>query len=96
MTVMDSKPNKQAEAFTALTAQDRARLERLATLAQLSPEQLWPDVWRYGFDDVEEGILADLEADEYFKHSAGIDNAEVMAEARQLIAIHGKRKRRIE
>ncbi|MES2162093.1 MAG: hypothetical protein V4476_13130 [Pseudomonadota bacterium] len=95
MAVVDSDPNKQSEAFAALTAEDRARLELLAALAQLSPEHLWQDVWLYGFDDVEEGILADLEADEYFKHNAGIDNAEVMAEARQLIAIHGKRKRRI-
>ncbi|WP_229213534.1 hypothetical protein [Duganella sp. BJB488] len=86
---MDSKPNKQSEAFAALTAEDRARLERLAVLAQLSPEDLWQDVWLYGFDDVEEGILADLEADEYFKHNAGIDNAEVMVAVRQLIAQAG-------
>jgi len=92
---MDAKQKKQTDALEALSAIDRARLERLATLAQVSAEHLWPDVWLYGFDDVEEGIQADLEADEYFKHNAGIDNADVMAEARKLIVTYGKRKRRI-
>ncbi len=95
MEIMDAKQKKQAEALEALSAIDRVRLERLATLAQVSAEHLWPDVWLYGFDDVEEGIQADLEADEYFKHNAGIDNAEVMAEARKLIVTYGKRKRQI-
>jgi len=90
---MDSSRNKQLEALTALSAGDRSRLERLAVMAKLSAEDLWPDVWLYGFDDVEEGIRADIEADEYFKSNVGIDNAEVMAEVRNLIAIHGKSKR---
>jgi len=92
---MNAKEKKQAEALAALSAADRARLERLAALADMSPENLWPEVWRYGFDDVEEGIAADLEADEYFKTNPGIDNAEVMAEVRALIASHGNRKRRV-
>lgn len=90
---MDSSRNKQLEALTALSAGDRSRLERLAVMAKLSAEDLWPDVWLYGFDDVEEGIRADIEADEYFKSNVGIDNAEVMGEVRNLIAIHGKSKR---
>lgn len=89
---MDSNRNKQIEALTALSAGDRSRLERLAVMAKLSAEDLWPDVWLYGFDDVEEGIRADIEADEYFKSNVGIDNVEVMAEVRNLIAIHGKPK----
>jgi hypothetical protein len=89
---MNSQQKKQAEALAALSADDRARLERLAGLAELTPEALWRDVWLYGFDDVEEGVQADIEADEYFKTNAGIDNAEVMARARHLIASHGKRK----
>lgn len=93
MAVMNSKQKKQAEALAALSAEDRARLERLAALANITPEQLWQDVWLYGFDDVEEGIQADIEADEYFKTNDGIDNAEVMAKARALIATYGKRKR---
>ena len=88
---MSSRKKKQAEALAALSAVDRARLERLAALAKLSAEDLWPDVWLYGFDDVEEGIQSDIEADEYFKSSSGIDNAEVMAQIKNLIAMHGTR-----
>jgi hypothetical protein len=88
---MNSREKKQAEALAALSAADRARLERLAMMAKLSADDLWTDVWRYGFDDVEEGIYADIEADEYFKSNAGIDNAEVMGQIKDLIAAHGKR-----
>jgi hypothetical protein len=87
---MDLKSTKQLAAFAALSDADRSRLERLAAMAKLSADDLWPDVWLYGFDDVEEGILADIEADEYFKSNAGIDNAEVMADIKKLIAVHGK------
>ena len=90
---MNSGKEKQLEALAALSDEDRARLERLAAMAKMTPHDLWRDVWRYGFDDVEEGIQTDIEADEYFKSNAGIDNAEVMAEVRNLIAIHGKPKR---
>jgi hypothetical protein len=89
---MNSRQKKMAEALAALSASERERLERLAALAQVTADELWPDVWRDGFDDVEEGIKADIEADEYFKANEGIDNAEVMAEARRVIAVHGKRK----
>ena len=95
MAVMNSRQKKQAEALTALSAADRARLERLAALAKVTVEYLWPDVWLYGFDDVEEGIQADLEAEEYFKTSPGIDNADVMAKARALVATYAKRKRQV-
>ena len=90
---MSSRENKQTEALAALSAADRARLERLAAMAKLSADDLWPDVRLYGFDDVEEGILADIEADEYFQSNAGIDNAEVIADVKKLIAIHGKPRR---
>ena len=90
---MDLNRTKQLEALASLSDADRRRLERLAAMAKLSADDLWPDVWRYGFDDVEEGIHADIEADEYFKSNAGIDNAEVMADIKKLIAIHGKPKR---
>jgi hypothetical protein len=89
---MSASLKKQAEALSALSGADRARLDRLAAIAKLSAEDLWQDVWRYGFEDVEEGIQTDIEADEYFKSNAGIDNTEVMAEVRNLIAIHGKSK----
>jgi len=87
---MDLKSTKQLAAFAALSDAERSRLEQLAAKAKLSADDLWPDVWLYGFDDVEKGILADIEADEYFKSNAGIDNAEVMADIKKLIAVHGK------
>ena len=93
---MDLKSTKQLAALAALSDADRTRLERLAVMAKLSADELWLDVWRYGFDDVEEGILADLEADEYFKSNAGIDNAEVMADIKKVIAIHGKPRRQAD
>jgi hypothetical protein len=84
---MNSRQNKQAQALAALSPEDRARLERLAAQTPLTPDELWPEVWQYGFDDVEESIQADLEADEYFKTNSGITNAEVMAEARRMVRL---------
>ena len=89
---MDLKSTKQLAAFAALSDADRSRLKRLAAMAKLSADDLWQDVWRYGFDDVEEGILADIEADEYFKSNAGIDNEEVVRQITDLIATRGNMK----
>lgn len=91
---MNSLLKKQTEALAALSADDRARLARLAVLANVSPEALWVEVWEYGFEDVEESIQADLRAEEYFKNNPGIDNTEVMVKARVLIAAYGKPKRK--
>lgn len=91
---MNSRQDKQAEALAALNAEDRARLYRLAASVQLAPDEIWPEVWQYGFDDVEDSILADREAEEYFKANPGIDNAEVMARASVLVAAYGKPKRK--
>ncbi|WP_082491747.1 hypothetical protein [Duganella sp. Leaf126] len=93
---MDTPHAKQAAALAALSDQDRARLQRLAALQGTDALQLWPDVWRYGFDDVEEGIRADIEADGYFMHHRGLDNAEVMSKASALVADHGKRQCQVE
>ena len=64
----------------------------LAALEDTTAEKLWPDVWRYGFDDVEEGIRADVEADAYFKDHQGIDNDDVMSKVLALVDSHGKRQ----
>ena len=66
---MDARQKKLADAFAALSDEERIRLERLAELAQSSPAELWPTVQRYGFDDVEDSILADIEAQA--DHQAG-------------------------
>ncbi|GJI87811.1 hypothetical protein [Duganella hordei] len=91
---MNSRQKKQAEALAALSTADRARLERLAELAEVTAEYLWPDVWLYGFDDVEEGIQADLEAEAEIAAGMTIPNEEVMAHIRSLLDRHAKRKRR--
>lgn len=79
--------------MAALSAADRARLERLASLADVTPEHLWPDVWLYGFEDVEDGVRADLEAEEDIAAGRTIPNDEVMAEARRIVESYAKRKR---
>ncbi|MYM88410.1 hypothetical protein GTP91_14655 [Rugamonas sp. FT82W] len=90
---MDSRQKKQAEALAALSPADRARLDRLASLADVTPEHLWPDVWLYGFEDVEDGVRADLEAEEDIAAGRTIPNDEVMAEARRIVESYAKRKR---
>ncbi|MYM81424.1 hypothetical protein GTP44_05555 [Duganella sp. FT50W] len=90
---MNSRLKKQAEALAALNAEDRARLDRLAALAQLAADEIWPEVWQYGFDGAEESVQADLASEEYFKANPGIDNIDVMQKARVLVAAYGKPKR---
>jgi predicted transcriptional regulator len=92
---MNSQQKKQAEAFSALPAADRARLERLAALAQSSPEDIWPVVWRYGFDDIEDSIQADLEGQEDIAAGRTISNEEVMAQALRIVEANVQRKRKI-
>lgn len=70
--------------MAALSVTDIARLERLSALAYLAPEQLWPDVWLYGFDDVEEGIHADIQADEDIAAGKMISNEDVKAELQRM------------
>ncbi|MQA20671.1 hypothetical protein [Rugamonas rivuli] len=91
---MNSRQKKQAEALAALSAADRVRLERLAALAQVTAEHLWPEVWQYGFDDVEESIQADLDADADIAAGRTIPNEEVMAQARRIVEAHVKLKRK--
>jgi len=91
---MDSRLKKQTDALVALSAADRARLERLAALAGLSPEDMWPEVWQYGFDDVEESVQAELDAIEDIKAGRTVPNEEVMAKARLIVEAHVQNKRR--
>ena len=89
---MDAQSQKQAEALAALSAADRTRLEHLAALGGTTPEQLWPDVWRYGFDDVEEGVYADIQADKDIAEGITVPNSEVMAELQRMLDDHAERK----
>lgn len=83
---MNAQQIKQAEALAALSVVDRERLERLADLENTTPEQLWPDVWLYGFDDVEEGIHADIQADKDIAAGKMIPNEDVMAELQRMLS----------
>ena len=92
--LMNAKQKKQAEALAALSADDRARLERLAALAKVGPETIWPEVWRYGFDDVEESVQADLDAEDDIAAGRTIPHEEVMAQARRILEANVKLKRK--
>lgn len=85
---MDTEQKKPA-----LSPSDLLRLQRLAAQAGVAPEQMLPFVLRDGFDECEEGVNADLEADVYFKLHPGIPHEEVMADAARLIASYAERKR---
>ncbi|MCU6501004.1 hypothetical protein LPN04_24680 [Rugamonas sp. A1-17] len=92
--MMNARQKKQAEALAALSAADRMRLEHLAALAQMAPERLWPEIWQYGFDDVEESIQADLDADAAIAAGRTIPHEEVMAQARRILEAHVKPRRK--
>lgn len=85
---------KQADAFAALSAEGHARLERLAALARLSPAEIWPEVWQYGFEDVEESVQAGLDADEDVKVGRTVPHEEVMAKALSILEANVKNKRK--
>lgn len=89
---MDATNSKAEAELSTLSTDQMLRLQRLADLAKVRPEDVWLDVRQYGWDDVEESIRADLEAQEYFKTNPGIPHAEVMAEAWRIIAANAKRQ----
>ena len=91
---MNTQQKKMADALADLSDAERARLERLAVLADVSAERLWPEVWEYGFDDTEESIQACIEADADFAAGRGIPHDEVMAQAARIIEdAYARRKR---
>jgi predicted transcriptional regulator len=92
--MMNARLKKQAEALAALSVEDRHRLERLAELARTHPEIIWPEVCQYGFDDVEESVQADLDADEDIAAGRTISNEEVMAQARRILEANVKNRRK--
>ena len=89
---MNSRENKQAEALAALSAADRARLERLAARAGVSTETIWNEVWLYGFEDIEESVEADLAADEDIAAGRTIPHEEVMEQAWRVLNSRAKPK----
>jgi predicted transcriptional regulator len=85
---------KLDEALAALSVDDRLRLERLAVLARISPEDIWPEVWQYGFEDVEDSVQAELEAYEDVKAGRTVPHEEVMAKALLILEANAQNKRK--
>lgn len=75
---MNSREKKQAEALAALSAADRARLERLSACANVSLEAIWADVWLYGFEDTEDSVETNQTADDDIAAGRTVSNEEVM------------------
>ncbi|MBA5689741.1 hypothetical protein [Rugamonas apoptosis] len=82
---MNSRAQRMSEALEALSTDDRDRLERLAALAGMRAEEIWPDVWRYGFDDTEESVQATIEADADIAAGRTIPNKKVMADMWRIV-----------
>ncbi len=77
----------------ALTPGHKRRLARLAKEAGCAPQDLLDDVFKFGFDFVEQDIretnqgLAELAA------GKGIPHSQVMAEARAIIERHARKQK---
>lgn len=82
---MNSRAQRMAEALAALSADDQNRLERLAALAGMRAEEIWPDVWRYGFDDTEESVQASIDADADIAAGRTIPHEQVMADMWRIV-----------
>lgn len=82
---MNSRAQQMAAALAALSAGDRDRLGRLAERAGMRAEEIWPDVWRYGFDDTEESVHASIEADADNAAGRTIPNEQVMADMWRIV-----------
>lgn len=91
---MNSHLKKQAEALAALSASDRARLQNLAALVDMTPEELWPEVWQYGFDDVADSIQAEREGLEDYKAGRTIPHEQVMEQALRILEANVKNRRK--
>ena len=76
---------------TTLTTAHKRRLARLAKAAGCAPQARLDDVFKHGFDFVEQDIretskgLAEMEAGQ------GIPHSQVMAEARAIIERHARK-----
>ena len=73
---------------------DVARLERLAARADVSLEAMWSDVWRYGFDDMEESVETNLTVDDDIKAGRTVSNEEVMEGLKRIVDSHAGLKQR--
>lgn len=91
---MNSRLKKQTEALEALSATDRARLDRLAALAKTTPEDMLQSVQKWGFEDMEDSVQAWLDAEEDYAAGRTIAHEDVMEKAMQIVSQNGQRKRK--
>ncbi|MBA5639075.1 hypothetical protein H3H37_18610 [Duganella sp. LX20W] len=82
---MNSRAQQMADALAALSADERNRLDRLAERAGMRAEEIWSDVWQYGFDDTEESVQANIEADADIAAGRTIPNEQVMADMWRMV-----------
>ena len=76
----------------ALSPADRARLERLAQLAERTPLETLYFVQRDGFEECEESVRENLLAEQSILEHGTVSNEEVMAESRRIIEYYARRK----
>jgi len=82
---MNSREQKIAQALSQLSDGDHERLAKLATLAGISVEAIWPDVWLNGFEDTEESVKARIESEADIAAGRTIPNDEVMADMWRIV-----------
>lgn len=91
---MDLPSQKQAAALAALSAADSVRLERMASKANVSVDNIWPEVYLHGFDYIEASVQANLDADDDIAAGRTVAHDDVMVQARRILDanVRGKRK----
>jgi predicted transcriptional regulator len=85
--------DKSVHSFS-LTPAQRRRLEKLAREAGRSPKSMFRFVLRDGFEQCEEDVKAAVAADKEAARLGTVPHAQVMEEARAVIARHARAPRR--
>ena len=76
-----------------LTSAHKRRLTRLAREAGCEPQDLLEDVFKFGFDFVEQDVRETSKGIAEIKSGAGVPRGSVMADARSLIERHARRQK---
>ena len=76
----------------ALSPDDRARLERLAELAERTPLETLYFVQRDGFEECEASVREILLAEQSIVEHGTIPHEEVMAEGRRIVEYYAQQK----
>ena len=77
----------------ALTPAHKRRLSRLAREAGCEPQDLLDDVFKFGFDFVEQDIRETSKGIAEIQAGKGIPHGQVMTEARALIERHARKQK---